>query len=242
MKSQISVPSIAIVIALTSAPAMAADMRLPPPPAPPPPLAYNWTGFYLGAHMGSAWTNSEWTTLGVSGTDASIDAAGFIGGVQAGFNYQFAGGWVIGLEGDYTGSTMSKSANGCFADPTQTCTLKNRWTALLTGRLGYAFDRSLFYVKGGAAWGEFNYQNPDPVNSGDIFSANQTRSGWTIGGGWEYAFTPNWSAKIEYNFLDFGNDTVTLSGPLTGTSFTENIKNNISQVKVGVNYRFGGLY
>jgi len=151
MKSQISLASIATLVALASAPVMAADMRLPPPPAPAP-LAFPWTGFYLGAHMGSAWTNGEWTAIGVLGTDASIDAAGFIGGVQAGFNYQFAGGWVIGLEGDFTGSTMSKSVNGCFADPTQTCTLKNRWTALLTGRLGYAFDRSLFYVKGGAAW------------------------------------------------------------------------------------------
>ncbi len=161
-------------------------------------------------------TNSEWTTFGVPGTDASIGAAGFIGGVQMGWNYQFAGGWVIGIEGDFTGSTMSKSVNGCFFDPTQTC------------------------VKGGAAWGHFNYENPDPANSGETFSANQTRTGWTIGGGWEYAFTPNWSAKIEYNFLDFGNDTVTLAGPTT--SFTENIKNDIHQVKLGVNYRFGGLY
>ena len=79
MKFQISVLSIATIVALTSAPVMAADMRLPPPPAPPPPpLAYTWTGFYLGAHMGSAWTNSEWTTFGVPGTDASIGAAGFI--------------------------------------------------------------------------------------------------------------------------------------------------------------------
>src|SRR5262245_34007088 len=122
MKAQNSVASIAILVALMSAPAMAADMRLPPPLASVP-LAPSWTGFYLGAHMGSAWTNSEWTAIGVPGTDASIDAAGFIGGVQGGFNYQFAGGWVIGVEGDFTGSTMSKSVNGCFADPTQTCTL-----------------------------------------------------------------------------------------------------------------------
>ena len=239
MTLRISVASIATLIAFAAAPVMAADMRLPASPAPPP-LAYTWTGFYLGAHMGSAWTNSEWTTVGVPGTDASIDAAGFIGGAQIGLDYQFASRLVIGIEGDFTGSTMSKSVNGCFIDPAQTCTIKNRWTALLTGRLGYAFDSSLFYVKGGAAWGNFNYENPDPVSAGETFSANQTRTGWTIGGGWEYAFTPNWSAKVEYNFVDFGNENVTLVGPIT--SFAENIKNDIHQVKLGVNYRFGGWY
>ena len=222
--------------------ASAADVGLkaPPPFAPAPPPLYTWTGFYLGAHMGSAWSNSEWTTVGV-GTDASIDAVGFIGGGQMGWNYQFAGGWVIGMEGDFTGSTMNKSVNGCFIDPAQTCTMKNKWTALLTGRLGYAFGPSLFYVKGGAAWGQFNYENLDP-SFGDTFSAGRTRTGWTIGGGWEYAFTPNWSAKIEYNFLDFGSDNVTLIAPITSTSFAENIKNDIHQVKLGVNYRFGGWY
>ena len=89
MKSRISVVGTAALIAFAAAPAMAADMRLPAPPAPPP-LAYIWTGFYLGAHMGSAWSNSEWTTAGVSGTDASINAAAFIGGAQIGWNYQFA--------------------------------------------------------------------------------------------------------------------------------------------------------
>jgi outer membrane immunogenic protein len=239
MKSRISVVSIAALIAFSAAPVMAADIRVPAPPVPLP-LAYTWTGFYLGAHMGSAWTNSEWTTVGVPGTDASINAAGFIGGGQIGLNYQFASRWVIGIDGDFTGSTMNKSVNGCFTDPTQTCTIKNRWTALLTGRFGYAFDRSLFYVKGGAAWGNFNYENPDPVSAGETFSANKTRTGWTIGGGWEYAFTSNWSAKIEYNFLDFGNDNVTLIGPIT--SFAENINNDIHQVKLGVNYRFGAWY
>ena len=148
--------------------------------------------------------------------------------------------WVIGIEGDFTGSTMSKSVNGCFLDPTQTCTMKNRWTALLTGRFGYAFDRSLFYVKGGAAWGQFNYENPDPVGLGDTFTGKSNAHGLDDRRWLGICLHPNWSAKIEYNFLDFGNDTVTLAGPTT--SFTETIKNDIHQVKLGVNYRFGGLY
>lgn len=237
MKSPITKLTIAALIAVTALPAIAADMRVLPAMSAPPPLAYNWTGFYLGGHLGSAWSNGEWTTLGVSGADASINSAvGFIGGGQIGWNYQFAGGWVVGIEGDFSGSTMNKSVNGCFADTTQTCTMKNQWTALLTGRFGYALDASLLYVKGGAAWGHFNYENPDPVNSGQTFSGNQTRTGWTIGAGWEYAFTPNWSAKIEYNFLDFGDESVSLVGPTA--SFTENIRNDIHQVKLGVNYRF----
>ena len=213
MKSRISVPSIATLIALTSAPVMAADMRLPPPPAPPPPLAYHLDRLLPRRPHGKRLDQQRVDNVRSAGHGCFDRRRWFHWWrVRSGWNYQFAGGWVVGIEGDFTGSTMSKSVNGCFLDPTQTCTMKNQWTALLTGRFGYAFDRSLFYVKGGAAWGQFNYENPDPVNSGETFSANQTRTGWTIGGGWEYAFTPNWSAKIEYNFLDFGNDTVTLGG------------------------------
>ena len=143
---------------------------------------------------------------------------------------------MIGIEGDFTGTTMDETVAGCFDDPAQTCTTKVHWTALLTGPLGYAFDRSLIYVKGGAAWAKFKYSNPTPFIP-DTFTASETRSGWTIGGGWEFAFMPNWSAKLEYNYLDFSNDQVTFTGA-TGP-FVENIDNKIDQVNLGVNYRFG---
>jgi outer membrane immunogenic protein len=197
--------------------------------------AFSWTGFYVGGHIGAGWNRSVWTAPGFY--DADIDSTGFIGGGQVGWNYQFANRIVIGIEGDFTGTTMDETVSGCFADPTQTCTTQVDWTAMLTGRLGYAFDRSLVYFKGGAAWAKFNYSNPTPTIP-DTFTASETRSGWTIGGGWEYAFAPNWSAKLEYNYLDFGNDQITFVGA-TGP-FLENVDNEIHQVKLGVNYRFGG--
>jgi outer membrane immunogenic protein len=129
---------------------------------------------------------------------------------------------------------MSDTVNGCFSSAPQTCTTRVDWTAMLTARLGYAFERHLIYVKGGAAWAEFNYENNDPTTP-DVFTANKTRDGWTIGGGWEWAFMPAWSAKIEYNFLDFGTSAITFNGA-TGP-FLENIKDEIHQVKFGLNYR-----
>jgi outer membrane immunogenic protein len=211
--------------------ASAADLPARPVyKAPVMAPAFSWTGFYLGPHIGGAWSTSDWSFPGF-GTEASIDSSGFIYGGQVGWNYQFSNRIVIGIEGDFTGTTLDDSVTGCFATAGATCTSKVDWTALLTGRLGYAFDRSLLYVKGGGAWAKFKYETTDPVLGFD--SASETRSGWTIGGGWEYAFLPNWSAKVEYNFLDFGDDNVNFA------TFNENIKNEIHQVKVGLNYRFG---
>jgi outer membrane immunogenic protein len=96
-------------------------------------------------------------------------------------------------------------------------------------------------VKGGGAWAKYKYSNSDPL-SGGTFNASETRSGWTIGGGVEYAFAGNWSAKVEYDYIDFGTKTVTFPDIPTATGFPEGLKNTINEVKVGVNYRFGGPY
>lgn len=214
--------------------AAAADIPMRAAPAykaAPMAPAFSWTGFYVGAHVGGAWGNSEWTFPGFF--DASINTAGFIGGGQAGYNWQI-NQIVFGIEGDISGSTIRDTVNGCFAVATQSCTTRVDWTALLTARLGYAFGQNLIYIKGGGAWAEFHYENPTPAIP-DVFTASKTRDGWTIGAGWEYAFAPAWSAKIEYNYLDFGTNTLTFTGA-TG-AFVENIKDEIHQVKVGVNYR-----
>src|SRR4029079_15484793 len=126
---------------------------------------------------------SVWTEPGFF--DAGIDSTGFLGGRQVGWNLHFANRIVVGIEGDFTGTTMDKTIAGCFDDPEQTCTTKVDWTALVTGRLGYALDRNLIYIKGGAAWAKSKYSNPTPFIP-DTFTASETRIGWTIGGGWEY--------------------------------------------------------
>ena len=122
------------------------------------------------------------------------------------------------------------------------------WFASATARLGYASGPWLFYGKGGAAWVRDQLRNFAQLSSSAFdFSGNTTRSGWTIGGGLEYAFAPNWSASLEYSYYNFGTKSVTLSGitdsPGGTTPASESIPldQNFSVVKLGLNYRFGGV-
>ena len=193
------------------------------------PLPVNWTGLYLGAHVGSLWAHSDWATVG-----GPIDprAAGFLGGGQIGYNYQF-GNWVFGVEADASGST----ANGAKSCPNGfffTCHTNIHWTATVAGRLGVTWDRTLFYAKGGAAWTEATFEATSNITGLTVATVDDTRTGYVVGAGFEYALTSNWSAKAEYNFMDFGSRNVTFSdGSLA------DIRLEAHAVKVGVNYRFG---
>jgi opacity protein-like surface antigen len=205
--------------------------------APPAPVvaAYSWTGFYAGGFVSSSLGQEDWTFAFGS---VSPKVAGFLGGGEAGFNYQI-GSVVFGVEGDggfgrLFGGVACPSVGGLqfFF----TCRDSVKYLASATGRVGYAWDRALFYVKAGGAWTRDNYDascnllncvNPDNTASAD-------RAGWTVGAGIEYGLLPNWSVKAEYDHYDFGTETVTLTSlvPLS-------VKETIDTVKVGLNYRFG---
>lgn len=210
-----------------TAQASAADLRRPmvskaPVVAPVP--YFTWTGLYIGGHVGYGWAKNDWSA---PGSVTSHDSDGFLGGGQVGFNYQI-GQWVLGLEADASWSDM-KGSSVCDILST-TCHTDVKWLALVTGRLGWAaWDRALLYVKGGAAFAEQKYTVSAPLLG--FATAEDTRTGWTIGAGLEYAFAPNWSAKVEYNYVDFGRDH--LAGLV-------DVKSHINVVKFGVNYRFGG--
>src|SRR5258708_4249095 len=133
--------------------ALAADLQAPVYKSPPPPHTafYSWTGLYAGGHLGGGWAQSEWS-------DAGGVQPGFVGGVQAGFNYQ-TGQLVWGIEGDWS-STDIKASSNCFeffGGGPQSCISQVKWTGTLTGRFGVASDRTLFYAKGGAAWARQEY-------------------------------------------------------------------------------------
>ncbi len=231
--------------ALAAGPAMAADLSVkrpaPPPYRPPPPVAfYNWTGCYVGGHAGGMWVSKEWfdrqpgsATFGQS--DGSHDVDGFLGGVQAGCDYQFAGGWVIGIAGDYAW-TDADGSRGSVLFPGFTNHSSVKSLASVTGRIGYAWDRFLGYVKGGGAWerDEYNFSLAGVVTG----TASETRSGWTIGVGGEYAFTNYLTGFVEYNYYDFGNRDLTFTG--LGGPFVYGIDETKSVVKAGLNLRFGG--
>jgi outer membrane immunogenic protein len=228
--------------ALMAAPAVAADLARPVyKAAPPPPVyGYSWTGCYVGGNVGGLWVSKEWfdhdpgsPTFGQS--DGTHNPSGFIGGVQAGCDYQFAGGFVIGIAGDYDWSDADAS-NASILFGGQTNRSKVKSLASVTGRVGYAWDRCLGYVKGGGAWEKDDYDYT--FGGGFIGTASQTRSGWTVGIGGEYAFTNYLTGFAEYDYYDFGNHDA-LFVQNDGGVFNYGIKETKSVFKVGLNLRWG---
>jgi outer membrane immunogenic protein len=207
-----------VILAAASIVSEAADAARPPAyRAPPPPLFYNWTGLYVGAHVGGGWAD-----LGVGDT-----GSGFIGGGQVGYNYQISPQWVVGLEVEVSGSGIK---NNLFTFGPITANFNWNTLTTLTSRFGYAFDNWLIYGKAGGAWADVSASvNAAPF--GFSSSSGGTASGWVVGVGTEYAFRNNWSAKVEYNHLDFGSDGGIF---ITGNTVT------VDTVKAGINYRFGG--
>ena len=203
------------LLSLASA-ASAADLPIRKAPPPPPPV-FSWTGFYVGAHLGGAWGTTEVTLTsavsrrlppdvlgGFSISVSQTQTNGFLGGVQGGSNWQFALWAVIGVEAQFSWTDL-KGTSPCVV--VLACSTDHDWITTLAGRFGVTYDRLLLYVKGGVAWSKATYSAT--LNLGPIIastSVSDTRSGWMFGTGLEYAFWGNWSAKIEYNYINFRNE------------------------------------
>jgi outer membrane immunogenic protein len=235
-------------VALHNASAIAADMPVKAP-AYRAAAPYSWTGCYVGGSAGGLWGQNSFRDepLGINGfsiEDRNRD--GFLGGGQIGCDYQAPSNWLIGIQGDFSW-TSSHERDSISPPPffNETVDSKIDWFASATARLGYASGPWLIYGKGGAAWVRNKLHDVGGVLfTGFDYSGHATLSGWTLGGGFEYAFAPNWSMSLEYDYYDFGTKTVTLSGTSSAfgvtTPSTEpfSIKQNFSVVKVGLNYRF----
>jgi outer membrane immunogenic protein len=225
--------------ALACGPALAADLpvRGVPVKAPEPVMVYgyNWSGFYIGAHGGGGWSNKCFTFAGDS--DGCHDGDGWLAGGQVGFNWQ-TNNIVFGVE--FSGSAADISGDHhAFSDPADTFRSKVNSLFLLTGRVGFAFDRMLLYVTGGGAWARDKYEFVDVGQGTLTYSAKQNRTGWTIGAGLEIGLTPNWSLAAQYNFVDLGDRDVTFSAP--GATFAERVDQELHIATVRLNYRFGGF-
>ncbi len=209
--------------------AAAADMPARPvykAPVLSPVRVYDWTGFYVGGNIGYSWGRQDVSLDGV-GSVGTPNINGFIGGGQIGYNWQM-NQLVLGLETDFQGS--AQKGDGVAAAASSTSRLD--WFGTVRGRVGYAFDRWLPYLTGGWAYGHGNLSG---IAGGVGFSGSNDYSGWTLGGGLEYAFLNNWSAKLEYLYVDFGSGpsvTVTPGTNISGGHLTDNI------VRVGLNYKF----
>jgi len=216
--------------------ALAADL---PQPAPPPPRApatyvpvpapvFTWTGIYVGINGGYAFGTSSWNEPGfIGGPTGNFSTDGFLVGGTLGGNYQW-GQFVLGIEGDGDWTNLNgTTTTACFAG----CETKSDWLATVRCRAGYAFDRVLVYGTGGAAFG-----NLQAAYAALPFSSS-TQTGWTAGGGVEFALTPNLTAKVEYLYVDLGSQSCAVgncsnSGNPTIVSLTENV------VRAGINYKF----
>jgi outer membrane immunogenic protein len=219
--------------------ASAADMAAPvykaPQPVAPP---FSWTGFYLGANIGGAWARG--TISDTLGDSFSVDNSGVIGGGQIGYNWQVSN-WVLGFEWMFDGTSLSRTS-GPVTVGTQTlqASTNTRWLTTVTGRLGWAIDHYLIYAKGGGAWANTNGTLTD-LTDGVSVSGSNTRAGWTAGAGWEWAFAPQWSARIEYDYVglnSWSTSAATLATAPVVLVDGLNVSRNIQMVTVGVNYRF----
>ena len=214
--------------------ANAADLAVRKAPLAPAP-GFSWTGLYIGAHAGTGWGTTESEFSAIAFPISQTQSNGFLGGVQGGYNLQLGPAAVIGIEGDFSWTGI-KGTSPCIV--VFSCSTDHDWIATVAGRFGVTYDRALFYVKGGVAWAQTTYSAA--LFGTTITSVDETRLGALFGTGVEYAFLPGWSAKLEYNYIDFGKDD--FSFPLGGGSVNVAVQETTHLVKAGLNYRFGGGY
>jgi outer membrane immunogenic protein len=228
--------------------ANAADM--PAYKAPPPAPYYSWTGIYFGGFVGPDWGKSDVTLVAPPISSISVNGSGVMAGATIGGNYQ-VGYWVFGVEADHAWTNYAGS-KGCNQGipgalvALATCHSTIDSIGTVTGRLGYAWDRVLLFAKGGGAWsrGEESVTAnatvaPLTVGGQVVAIGPDKRSGWTLGGGMEFGFWGPWSAKVEYDYMDFGTKRVTFTDVNFGTTTAADIKERVHAVKFGVNYRLG---
>jgi outer membrane immunogenic protein len=226
MKRVISAGIATLAVLIAAATAHAADLprRQQMPTKAPAYVApvYNWTGFYVGINGGGGWGSSEWSAL--TGT-SSNDVSGAVVGGTVGYNWQ-TGQFVFGVEGDADWSSIKGTTT--LAPCTNSCETRNSWLATTRGRIGYAFDRIMPYVTGGAVFGDLK------ATPAGFAGDSETRVGWTIGGGAEFALGGQWTAKLEYLYADLGDVNCAAGNCAVPT----NVDLTTSLVRGGINFRF----
>jgi len=238
MRVQLLVGITAATLVAASLTALAAD--LPPRPEYRAPAmvapVQSWTGCYVGGNIGAAWGGGKIENM-TGGGSVTPSNNGFVVGGQIGCDYQ-SGAWVFGIRNLGDWSNLDKKSGivgGTFSG--FSVGSKSNWVDLLTARAGYAVGPTwLLYFQGGGAARNSDVQlfNVAGTQVGEV---SKTRTGWTVGAGSEYKFAPNWSAFLEYNYADFGNNGVQI--PVAGVGiFSGNVKTNANMVLTGVNYRF----
>lgn len=243
-----------LAMTVLSGQAFAADAIISAPePAPVQDYAtFNWTGGYIGAHAGYGWASMH--DINNPAADKKKPKGGF-GGLQAGYNWQFDNNVVLGAEADVSFGKIKKNWEDSNPNSSYYTEDKIKTHGSVRARLGYAVDRFLPYVTGGLAWADTSHSlgctpmdkaaqyncsaNATTKPKGFEDKASQTRIGYAVGAGVEYAVTNNWTLKAEYLYSNFGKKSVTLVDPYYPNNISDRrFKTDLSEVRVGVNYKF----
>ncbi|WBL79946.1 outer membrane beta-barrel protein [Bradyrhizobium xenonodulans] len=251
--------------------ASAADMRAPIYKAPPAIAPFSWTGFYIGGTAGAGWTKADTGLSAVNGAaplyfpadipgltaigSPGLSATNAIVGAKAGYNQQW-GSFVAGIEGDISwfhfARTAATSGSPFLTFPAGTAafstSVSTNWLATIRPRVGYAVDKALFYATGGVAIGDVRYSNNyvgfSPLGAGFEFEAatvSQTRVGWTVGAGIDYAITPHWIVSGEYLHVDLGSvstSALVTTGNAATATFNVSTKLRSDIGRLGLAYKF----
>jgi outer membrane immunogenic protein len=223
---------LAMVVIAGTGPVLAADLPVrtyTKAPALAAQPIYNWTGFYVGGHLGGAFNSNE----NFAGSSNNNDGR-FLGGVQFGGDYQFASNWVVGIEGQY--SWLSNNKNSLtFPGVGYNFSYNQRGIGSVAGRVGYTWGPTLLYVKGGYAYSD--YSDYLSLNGAPAVFAigGSHHDGYTVGAGLEYMFAQSWSGKIEYQYYNFGNANFVT--PVALAAFGRDRLDEHS-LKAGINYHF----
>jgi outer membrane immunogenic protein len=233
------------VSVLLTASSFAADLgitRAPPPVVVPP---FTWTSCYAGLHAGGGWGRKDLTdTVGIlSGTtggfsSANLNVTGYMLGGQIGCDYQFANNFLVGIEGAASGGNIGGTVTVPTNAAGDTASFKatTDFLASVTGRIGYAWDHWMLYGKGGLGFVGDRYHVTD-LQQNYAFDATENRLGWTAGAGIEWAFDPEWSVKLEYDYYGFGQKSILfVDSTISSSNAPLNIKQNIQVVTLGLNF------
>ena len=226
--------TVAFVALGATVPALAADLGTRSAPYTKAPAyvqpIYNWTGFYIGGHLGDAFSGGG----GFPGATGS-NTSSFLGGVQVGADYQFAPNWVIGAEGQYSWLASNNNSATFATTPGLVYNDHQHGLGSVTGRLGYTWGPALLYAKGGYAYSDYS-QSLTAAGVPQPFALNGGHhDGYTVGGGLEYMFAQNWSAKVEYQYYNFGKTSFVTPVVLAPLGSSHNDEHT---VKAGINYHF----
>lgn len=194
----------------------------------PPPI-FTWSGFYIGGNIGGAWANSSLSDQATTLT-YSTNHSGFIGGGQLGYNYQIRN-LVLGIEWDFDWTSIGDTRSGIFFGNAFQASADTDWITTLSGRVGLTVERWLMYMKIGGGW-VHNSASITNLTTGVSASTSNTDGAWLVGAGVEYAFSNNWLAKAEYNYLGLSDRNVTAAGN------TYTWDRDVQMLKFGINYKF----